>query len=200
MAIAGLISLVALAVVVGSLAWLHRAPTCLSPVRNPVSQYGISAYRGGYRVATIAFAVAGLALAIGIDQTSGISRPGTAVALLAVFAVARAAITWFPMDVPGAVRTANGRIHWLLALAAFGSATAVAFRLAGSLHGGARWHSLAPASRALGWAMLACLLAMALSRSLPMVRARFGAVERGFYLCAIAWFAVFAAACAAGAA
>jgi hypothetical protein len=28
--------------------------------------------------------------------------------------------------------------------------------------------------------------------------ARFGAIERGFYLSAIAWFAVFAFACAAG--
>ncbi|MGH2888163.1 MAG: DUF998 domain-containing protein [Solirubrobacteraceae bacterium] len=197
---AGAISLVALAVVLGSLGWLHRAPTRLSPVRDPVSQYGISAYRGGYRVATIAFAAAGLALAVGIDQTPGISRSGAVVALLVVFAVARAAISWFPMDGPGATRTATGRIHWLLALAAFGSATAAAFRLAGSLRGGARWHSLAPTSRALAWAMLACLIVMAVSRSLPSVRARFGAVERGFYLCAIAWFAVFAAACAAGAA
>jgi hypothetical protein len=32
---------------------------------------------------------------------------------------------------------------------------------------------------------------------LPGVRARFGAIERGFYLSAIAWFAVFASACAA---
>jgi hypothetical protein len=37
-----------------------------------------------------------------------------------------------------------------------------------------------------------------LSRGLPEVRARFGAIERGFYLSAIAWFALFAAACAVG--
>lgn len=196
MVIAGVISLVALAVVVGSLGWLHRAPTRLSAVRDPVSQYGISAYRSGYRVATIAFAAAGLALAVGIGQTPGVSGRGAPITLLLVFAAARAAISWFPMDAPGAPRTATGRIHWLLAIAAFGSATAAAFRLAGSLRGGIRWHSLAPTSRALAWAMLACLIAMALSRSLPAVRARFGAVERGFYLCAIAWFSVFAMACA----
>lgn len=196
MVIAGVISLVALAVVVGSLGWLHRAPTRLSAVRDPVSQYGISAYRSGYRVATIAFAAAGLALAVGIGQTPGVSGRGAPITLLLVFAAARAAISWFPMDAPGAPRTATGRIHWLLAIAAFGSATAAAFRLAGSLRGGIRWHSLAPTSRALAWAMLACLIVMALSRSLPAVRARFGAVERGFYLCAIAWFSVFAMACA----
>lgn len=196
MVIAGVISLVALAVVVGSLGWLHRAPTRLSAVRDPVSQYGISAYRSGYRVATIAFAAAGLALAVGIGQTPAVSGRGAPITLLLVFAAARAAISWFPMDAPGAPRTATGRIHWLLAIAAFGSATAAAFRLAGSLRGGIRWHSLAPTSRALAWAMLACLIVMALSRSLPAVRARFGAVERGFYLCAIAWFSVFAMACA----
>jgi hypothetical protein len=37
---------------------------------------------------------------------------------------------------------------------------------------------------------------MALARAFPAIRARFGAIERGFYLSAIAWFAVFAVACA----
>jgi hypothetical protein len=44
--------------------------------------------------------------------------------------------------------------------------------------------------------MAACLLALALARAFPAVRARFGAVGRGFYLAAIAWFAVFSVACA----
>jgi hypothetical protein len=44
----------------------------------------------------------------------------------------------------------------------------------------------------------ACLLTLALARSFPAVRARFSAVERGFYLAAIAWFAVFSGACATG--
>ena len=47
--------------------------------------------------------------------------------------------------------------------------------------------------------MAACLLVMVLARGVPAVRARFGAVERGFYLAAIAWFAVIAVACATGA-
>ena len=48
-ALAGVISLVALAVVVGSLSALHLLPTGLSPVRNAVSQYGITGYRALYR-------------------------------------------------------------------------------------------------------------------------------------------------------
>jgi len=42
--------------------------------------------------------------------------------------------------------------------------------------------------------MAACLAGMALGRSVPALRARFGAIERGFYLSAIAWFAVCAVA------
>jgi len=197
-AAAGVIALLALAAVVASLGYLHVQPTGLSPVRNAVSQYGITTFRTGYRVATIAFAVAGLALAAGIDRS--VSGPGRAlvVILLVVFALGRAVISWFPMDTPGTARTSTGHTHGLLAIAAFGSATIAAFKLSSVLSSQDTWHSLAPVSLALGCAMLACLVAMALARSVPAVRARFGAVERGFYVCAIAWFAVFAVACATG--
>jgi hypothetical protein len=56
--VAGMIALAALAVTVASLGYLHLAPTGLSPIRNAVSQYGITPFRTGYRAATIAFAVA----------------------------------------------------------------------------------------------------------------------------------------------
>jgi len=192
---AGIIALLALAVTVASLVWLHLQPTGLSPVRNPVSQYGITSFRAGYRAATIAFGAAGLALAAGISQAIG-GRALVAVTLLVVFAVTRAAISWFPMDAPGAQRTSSGRAHGWLAIAAFGAATLAALRLGTVLSRAARWHSFAPVSVALGWLMVALLVAMALARSVPAVRDRFGAVERAFYLAAIAWFAVFGVACA----
>jgi hypothetical protein len=195
-AVAGVTALLALATVVAALGYLHFAPTGLSPVRNAVSQYGITTFRAGYRVATIAFGVAGIALAIGIDRsTSGGGREAVVVVLV-LFAIARLAISWFPMDAPGSDRTSTGQMHGLLALVAFASATYAAFRLAIVLSHGTRWRSLAPVSSALGWAMVACLLGMLLARSFPAVRARFGSIERGFYLSAIAWFAVFASACA----
>jgi Protein of unknown function (DUF998) len=196
MAVSGVIALIALAGTIGALSYLHLAPTGLSPVRNAVSQYGITAYRTGYRVATLAFAAAGVALAVGIDRAAG-SRAGAVVAGLVVFAAARATISWFPMDAPGAERTSTGRTHGLLAIAAFGAATFAAFRLGNVLSDGSRWHGLASVSTALGWAMAVCLAGMALAGSHPAIRARFGAVERGFYLCAISWFAVFAVACVA---
>jgi hypothetical protein len=192
--VAPLLALLALAVVVASLAYLHLEPTGLSPVRNAASQYGITSFRAGYRVATIAFAAAGIALAVGLGLAIG-SRARQVVILLVIFAMARAMISWFPMDAPGADRTPTGQTHGVLAVAAFGSAALAAFRLAGALPGQGTWHSLVPVSLALGCAMTACLVALAFARRLPAVRARFGAIERGFYLSAIAWFAVFAAAC-----
>jgi hypothetical protein len=193
MVVAGAIALVALAAVVGSLGWLHVQPTGLSPVQNAVSQYGISAYAVGYRVATIAFASAGVALAVAVEQATQ-PRAWTTVVLLLVFAAARAAISWFPMDVPGTELTPTGRHHGLLAIAAFGAATAAAFNLGSVLSRQSRWHDLAGTSRILGAIMLATLIAMAVARREPAVRRRFGAIERGFYLGAIAWFAVFSVA------
>jgi hypothetical protein len=192
-AAAGIIALLGLATVVASLGYLHLAPTGLSPIRNAVSQYGITSFRAGYRVATLAFAVAGVSLAVGVDGATG-SRGHAVVVALVVFALARAAISWFPMDSPGAQLTSTGRTHGLLAIAAFGAVTIAAFRLGGVLSDQTRWHNLSAVSTACGVAMAASLLGVVLARSYPALRARFGAIERGFYLSAIAWFAVFAVA------
>jgi hypothetical protein len=192
---AGIVALLGLAATVISLAYLHVAPTGLSPVHNAVSQYGITPFRAGYRAATIAFAVAGAALAAGLaSATRGHGRIQVVVLLL-VFASARAVISWFPMDVPGAERTSTGRAHGWLAVAAFGAAALAALKLGSILGRQARWHALAPFSVALGWLMVALLLVMALARSVPAVRSAFGGIERGFYATAIAWFVMAAVAC-----
>ena len=197
MVIAGVFSLLALAVVVSSLVWLHVQPTGLSPIRNAVSEYGITPFRAGYRIATIAFGLAGLGLAIGIDRSISGHGEIVVVALLIVFALARAAISWSPMDAPGQPRTSTGVIHVLLAFVAFATVTAAALTLGGVLGHVTRWHSLGPASTGLGYAMTACLFAFGASWSVPPLRARPGLIERGFYVFAIAWVAVFAFACAA---
>ena len=69
---------------------------------------------------------------------------------------------------------------------------AAALVLGAVLSSQGRWHALAPVSTALGYAMAACLAMFGLAQSLPPLRARFGAIERGFYLFAITWCAVFA--------
>lgn len=100
------------------------------------------------------------------------------------------------MDAPGAERTSTGAAHGLLAIAAFGAATTAAFRLGTALGEQHRWHALAGLSTTLGWLMLCLLAAMAARRPLPALGRWFGAVERGFHLAAIAWFAIFAVAAA----
>ena len=181
---------------VASLAWLHVQRNGLSAVRNAVSEYGITPFRSSYRVATVAFGIAGVALAIGVDRAiKGHGHAGV-VALLVVFAAARGAISWFPMDAPDAPRTSTGAIHVLLAFVAFLSIAGAAIWLGAILPNVTRWHSLGPASTVLGYAMAACLVTFGWSRSIPALRVRFG-IERGFYVFAIAWTALFAFACAA---
>lgn len=193
--IAGVVSLAGLAGVIGSLGYLHLAPTGLSPVHNAVSQYGITEYRLGYRVATVSFGIAGIALAIGLHAT--LLTPGTSVVvtLLAIFAAGRFVISWFPMDAPGTPRTPTGQVHGLIAIGTFGSAVIAAFRLGSVLRVGSLWHSLSPVSAGLGVVMAVCILGMVLGRSSTSWRRVFGAVERSFYLSAIVWFTIFSVAC-----
>jgi hypothetical protein len=192
--ISGSIALAGLVGVVAALGYLHLAPTGLSPVRNAVSQYGITSYALGYRIATIAFALSGAALAISISRISDLSS-GSVVVFLVVFAGARSAISWYPMDAPGSARTQSGRTHGILAIVAFGAVTAAAFGLGRDLSVQTSHAALATTSSTLGWAMLAALLVMVAARSNAAVRAKFGLIERCFYLAAIAWFAVIAAGC-----
>lgn len=178
-------ALVALAVGVAALVTLHLLPTGLSPLRNAVSQYGISDYRLGYRVQTLAYAVAASAVAVGLSATRGAST--AVITACCVFAVARAAISWFPMDVPGSQPTVTGRRHGLLAMVAFVAITAAAIRLA--RHGASDMLTGATtaASAVVGALMLVSLLAMVASRrSVPPGR-YFGAVERVFYALVTVW-------------
>ncbi len=194
--IAGIVSLVGLTGVVASLCYLHLAPTGLSPMRNAVSQYGITEYRVGYRIATVSFGVAGIALAAGLHSALPAPGSSTVVICLAVFAAGRLIISWFPMDAPGSIRTPIGQTHGLIAILTFGSAVFAAFRLGSVLRIESLWHSLWPVSSGLGVTMAACILGMFLGRSNMAWHRAFGAVERLFYLSAIIWFAVFSVACA----
>jgi len=88
-------------------------------VRNAVRQYEITGFRAGYRVATIALGVAGLALAGGLAEALSGGGSRLVVILLVVFAAARCVISWFPMDAPGEERTQTDQRHGLLAFVAF---------------------------------------------------------------------------------
>jgi Protein of unknown function (DUF998) len=195
--IAGAVALAGVAGAVCALTYLHVAPTGLSPVRNAVSQYGISPYRLGYRLMTISMAVSGAAVAIAL-VAAHVEGIATVVTLLAVFAIARLVISWFPMDQPGTERTSTGSAHGLLAIATFVSASIAAIRLCRALQTDAAWSTIAGVSRGLGWAMSACIVLMVLSRGSPELRRGFGAVERLLYVAIISWLVVLGVAAASG--
>lgn len=189
--------LVALAVAVGALVYLHLVPSGLSPLRNAVSQYGIGPYRNGYRCQTVAFAVAALALAWAFAVEFHGRGVTTLVALTLVFAVARALISWSPMDEPGGVPTPAGRRHGLLAIVTFVSIWGAAARLGGVASASGQWAGLAGVSTALAWVMGVTIATMFAARWNEGLRRLFGLVERVLYLSIITWLAVFLVACVA---
>lgn len=170
------------------LAVLHRMPTGLSPWHNAVSQYGITRFRIGYRMQTLSYAIAGAALAVGIDRAVGGPGAALTVVLCALFAASRAAISWFPMDEPGTARTATGRRHGLLAIVAFLSIALAAEHLPQVLHRDDIHPDVATASDALALLMLATIVAMVLTGR----RGWFGLVERLFYAEITIWIFVVA--------
>lgn len=154
--------LIAGGVAVGGVALiaLHLLPTGLSPVRNAVSQYGISRYRSGYRVQTIGHAVAGAGAAVGVAALPG---RGT---------------------VPIVLSRTGGR-HGLLAAAAFGSVALAAAGVSRLLGRDGIDPAMGVLSGALAVVMLGTLLAMAMDRRAGA--AHFGLIERGFYLAVTVW-------------
>jgi hypothetical protein len=178
----------ALAVI--SLVVVHLLPTGLNPLRDPVSHYGITPFRGWYWSAAGGAAIAGLGGALSFTQTLSTVSVVTVVLLL-VFAVARAAIGFFPMDAPGAAPSGTGRTHNLLATAAFATVTAAAFTGAGALHDAGR--------SAESWQSTVCGMIMAVGTLGMLLTARsnritlFGLAERLIYLGFLTWFTILGA-------
>ena len=174
-------------IALGSLIVLHLLPTGLNPLSDPVSQYGITRYRAGYWSAAGGASLAGIGGVLFFAPTAGVISTVTTV-LLAVFAVARAAIGFFPMDAPGSGRTPVGRTHNLLATAAFASVTAAAFTGAGALHDAgfpdaSSWSTACGAVMAVG----AIGLLITPRRTRPTL---FGLAQRLISLGFLAWFAL----------
>jgi hypothetical protein len=167
---------------------LHVLPTGLSPLRNAVSQYGITKYRLGYRIQTVAFGVAGTGAAIGLSSLRG--STALVIGLCAVFAAARFAISWFPMDEPGGERTTTGRRHGLLALAAFGAVVVAADTLYRLLTSDRIEPGFASASKVLALLMALSFLGMWVVRRAG--GELFGLIERGFYVCMTVWLVLVA--------
>jgi hypothetical protein len=182
---------VGVSVLIVALVWAHLTPTGLNPLRDPVSRYGITSTRRLY--ATAAFAAAVAAIGAIIVLTSALDTPALVTSVfLAIFAAARALIPFVPMDAPDAAPTATGRIHNVLAFAAFASITIAAFLAGGILHDGgfstaATWSTVTAVVMALG------SVGVLASRFIPALHRTFGLWERLIYLGFIGWFCVIVA-------
>jgi Protein of unknown function (DUF998) len=191
MTIAGVVALGGTGACLLTLVVLHILPTGLSPLTNPVSQYGITRYRVGYRIQTLAMGIAAIATAIGVSELA-IDGVSLVVVLLVIFGAARITISWFPMDAPGGEHTDAGRRHGLLAFAAFGGATLAALRLGTDLDRSRVWTDTSSVIVGLGVVMLVSLVSMGAVRRSESTHRYFGLVERAFYVGAIGFLAVVA--------
>jgi hypothetical protein len=193
-AVTAAIGILAFLATLGCLAALvrvHLLPTGYRPVSNAVSDYGVGAYKGYYRAQTAAIAYAALLVAAGIARSVH-PVPQLLVYLLMTFAAARLAIPSFPTDLDRGAPTPTGRIHILLAGAAFASIAWAAAILPDRVH----WPGLHGFLVVLGWivvaAAAACGLAMTRLLHKP-TEPYFGAIERVFYAAMLLWFFVVSA-------
>lgn len=193
LAVLCVVALAGVAVTLGALVVLHLAPTGLSPLRDPVSAYGISRFGALYRVQTLGTAVAAAALAIGLSG-AGVTAAAPAVAALIVLAVTRGVISWVPMDADGVTPTSTGRAHDVLAFGAFAAAS-VGGVLVGIAFGSTDGLTVAaPVATTLGWVTTGASALTVLASAVRALRPAFGLAERLIYLGMLAWLATTAVA------
>lgn len=170
------IELTATAVALISLVVLHVRPAGVSPIDDPVSQYGITGSRLFYRAAAVALGVAGLAAAAVVALAYPPTGRSVIVALLGVFAVCRLVISWWPMDAPGRSRSATGTVHLVLAIGAFAAASLAAERLR-HVTDSATHAAVAVAF----WLTVVGLIGMLVTRRIGNRHRCYGAAERLIY-------------------
>jgi hypothetical protein len=185
LALAGVLTTVA------TLAALHLVPTGLSPLRDPVSAYGISRHGALYRAQTLGTAVAAAALAVALPA-AGITSSVPAVVALVVLALARGVISWVPMDAEGASRTSTGRRHDWLAYAAFAAASVGGFMVAIAFASTGVLDPAAAGASILGWVMTIAGAVTILASFVATLRPIFGLAERVIYLGMLTWLALTA--------
>ncbi len=185
------VALVGVAVALGSIVALHALPTGLSPMRDPVSAYGLSRYRVLYRAQTLATAASAAALAVALPA-AGVESVLPAVIALVVLAATRAVIGWVPMDAPATPRTATGRAHDALAFAAFAAASAGGFLVGAAFGATEGLGRQGGDATSLGWAMSAASALTILAAVSPRLQQVFGLAERLIYAGMLAWLALTA--------
>jgi hypothetical protein len=176
----GIVACACFAVAIGLLTRLHLQPTQMQAVRDAVSDYGTTRFHRNYRAMAVAMGVGAILLAIGLARETD----AHALVWLWVYGASRIAISGFMTDRDPPPFTAEGRIHWLLAAAAF---TAIA--LAAS---NIEWSGDPNALDGIGRAVVLTAIATLATRVVAPLRPVFGLVERLLYVSSFAWLVVAA--------
>jgi hypothetical protein len=186
----GVLTLVATACCVAALLRAHLLPTGYRPITNAVSDFGVGLAKRWYQAQASALGLAAAFAAAGLAALPG-PPPTTVIVLLLVFAAARFAITRFPTDVDRSQLTPTGRVHILLAAAAFASIAVAAAKVPDATRDHPGWSSWHGVLAGLGWAVVATSIATGLgvTRLLgPTLLPVFGLIERLFYAAMLVWF------------
>jgi hypothetical protein len=169
-----------------SLVWVDRRPTGRSAVRDAVSDHGADPrHRLFYRLLVVLLGLGALLLLIALASATDVARGG--LIWLGVYAVSRVAIAFFPTDLPGTPVTAVGRVHLVLAAAAFTAIAFAAADLTPSLADEPGWDGVSGLLSVLRWAVVAAAFATLLTRVVVPLRGVFGLVERLLYAASVAF-------------
>ena len=168
---------------------LHVLPTGVDPVRDGVSAYALGRWGSNYRAQVIASGLAATLIVIGCIALGRGTWLGRAVLL--TYAVARFVIVRYPTDPPGSsTLSPTGRIHALLAAAAFVALGIAAPALGLGLGATAPWDHAGQLLPALSVAVPIAAVATFAAGGAPSLRPMFGLVERTIYVTGFAWLLV----------
>jgi hypothetical protein len=169
-----------------SLVWVDLLPTGRSALRDAVSDHGADPrYRLFYRVLVVLLGLGAALLLVALGSGTDVASGG--LIWLGVYAVSRVAIAFFPIDPPGAGVTPVGRVHLVLAAAAFTAIAFAAADLTPSLADQPGWDGASGLLDVLRWAVVAAAFATLLTRVVPQLRGVFGLVERLLYAASFAF-------------
>jgi hypothetical protein len=182
----GALAAACFALATAALIRLHLLPTGMSPVADAVSDYGTTSFHRYYRATAVALGVGALLLAIGLARDTN----ADSLYWLWIYGVSRIAIAGFMIDRDPPPLTREGRIHLLLAAAAF---TSIAFAAAD-----VRWSGSPGALGPLGIAVVVTAIGTLMTRVIAPWRGLFGLVERLLYAAFVAWLLTAAISLASG--
>jgi hypothetical protein len=159
---------------------MHRLPSGLDPVRDAVSDYGATRFHAHYRVMVVLVGAGAALLAVALGRDTDAAN----LVWLWLYAGSRIAIAGFMIDREAPPYTTEGRIHWLLAVAAFASIAIGASTIT--------WTGEPASLPAVGYAVAATAIATLVTQVMRSLRPVFGLVERLLYLAIVAWLLIAA--------